>query len=73
MTKHVKEWLSLPVEESGLSPRLCNMLRRSGVRTLLQLTQMTPLELYNLRKLSPKTYDSIKAELESRKIMLKDE
>ena len=52
--------MRFPLTETEISTRTFNALRRSGINTLGQLTQLTESDLKKVRNLGPKCYEEIK-------------
>ena len=52
--------MRFPLTETEISTRTFNALRRSGINTLGQLTQLTESDLKKVRNLGPKCCEEIK-------------
>lgn len=65
--------LNIPIEELELSVRAYNCLKRSQIRTVGDLMQLTHAQLKDLRNLGNKSYEEILDTLKQRNLSLKDE
>ena len=62
-----------PIESVDFSLRTFNVLKRSGIETLEQLTEMFEYEVYKIRNLGRKSLLEIKSILKERGLKLKGE
>ncbi|MGL4647172.1 MAG: DNA-directed RNA polymerase subunit alpha [Mycoplasmoidaceae bacterium] len=65
--------LSIPIEELDLSVRSYNCLKRAGIQTIHQITNMTRLEIEKIRNLGKKSLKEIIKKIEERNLKFKDE
>ena len=65
--------LSIPIEELDLTVRSYNCLKRAGINTIEDLINRTENEMYKIRNLGLKSFDEIKAILESKGLGFKEE
>ncbi len=66
-------FLSIPIEELDLSVRSYNCLKRAGIQTIHQITNMTRLEIEKIRNLGKKSLKEIVKKIEDRNLKFKDE
>lgn len=66
-------FLSIPIEELDLSVRSFNCLKRAGIQTIHQITNMTRLEIEKIRNLGKKSLKEIVKKIEDRNLTFKDE
>ena len=56
----MKKTLAVPIEDVQLSVRSFNCLKRAGVNTIEDLTNMTESEMMKIRNLGKKSFDEIR-------------
>ncbi len=61
----VEDRLHIPIEDMGLSVRVCNALRRNNIRTFRDILKMTKSKLLTFSNLGPITVDEIIAKMKS--------
>lgn len=64
--------MRFPLTETEISTRTFNALRRSGINTLGELTQLTESDLKKVRNLGPKCCEEIKELLEKYNLQLSE-
>ena len=71
--KHIEKLLDMTIEEIDLTVRSYNSLKRAGINTLGELTQMTESDMMKVRNLGRKSLEEVKAKLASLGLSLKKE
>lgn len=71
--KHIEKLLDMTIEEIDLTVRSYNSLKRAGINTLGELTQMTEADMMKVRNLGRKSLEEVKAKLASLGLSLKKE
>ena len=69
----MKKTLAVPIEDVQLSVRSFNCLKRAGVNTIEDLTNMTESEMMKIRNLGKKSFDEIRDLLREMDLSFKPE
>jgi DNA-directed RNA polymerase subunit alpha len=69
----MKKTLAVPIEDVQLSVRSFNCLKRAGVNTIEDLTNMTESEMMKIRNLGKKSFDEIRDLLREMELSFKPE